>query len=125
MRKIHTLKLFDAETIIAGGDTESNVLDLDFDYHAAGYFSFQIALTGDGTAKIEYLLSNDGVNYLEPSSAADIVLAHTKVSGPGTDGKDIYSFQPEIARYMKIKITETGAADAITVTGFIAIQADH
>lgn len=125
MKKIHTLLLFNAAAILAGADSESTVLDLDAGYHAAGFFSLQVALTGDGTAKIEYLLSNDGVNYLEPSSGADIILAHTKISGPGGDGKDIYSFQPEIARYMKIKITETGGADAIAVTAVIAVQSDH
>ena len=124
MKKIRTITVFNAETIAAGGTSSSAAIDLD-NLNAAGFFSLQVTLTGLGTAKIEYLLSNDGTNYLEPSSAADIVLAHTVASGPAGDGKDIYSFSSEIAKNLKIKITETGAANTITVTATLAVQSDH
>lgn len=88
----------------------------------AGTFSIQVLVTGDGTAKFEYLLSNDGTNFVEPTSGADIATAFTKTSGPGSDGRDIFTFQPEPARWMKIRVTETGAANAITVTVFLFIQ---
>ena len=81
-----------------------------------GYFSVQVAISGDGTAKVEYLLSNDGVTYLEPTSASDITSGHTKTSGPGSDGNDLFSFDPEPARYIKIKVTETGNVNSITAT---------
>jgi len=82
----------------------------------------QLLLTGDGTATVEFLLSNDGVNFLEPSGSLDIVSGFTKTSGPGTDGKDIYAFGPVLARFMQIKVTETSTSDAIAVTAHLAIS---
>jgi len=113
---LNTKLIFDSETITAGADSTTSAIDLN-KWRPEGYFSIQVVLTGAGTAKIEYLLSNDGTNYLEPSTGVDIVLAHTATSGPGADGDDIYVFEPEVARYLKIKITETGGASIIaTVT---------
>ena len=88
-----------------------------------GFFDLQItATTGTGTARIQYELSNDGTNYVTPTGAADIVTAHTVTSGPGSDGKDIYSFTPEVAQFMRLLITETGGVNPITITGILAVQ---
>lgn len=111
---IRTMTLFNAQSIAASGTASSVAIDLN-NFKPAGFFSIQVTLTGSGTGKFEYELSNDGVTYLTPSSAVDIVTAHTV-------GNDIYSFSPELARYMKIKITETGGADPIVVTVVLAIQ---
>lgn len=86
---------------------------------AEGFFSLQVTVAGDGTAKFEYLLSNDGVDYFEPSSASDIASGQLKTSGPGSDGKDLFSFSPEPAKYLKIKATETAGANSITVTAHL------
>ena len=85
-------------------------------------FGASPGLTGSGTGKFEYELSNDGVNYLTPSSAADIITAHDVTTGPASDGKDLYSFSPELAKYMKIKVTETSTTDGIVVTAILALQ---
>ena len=103
----------DGTSIAASGSSTSDVIDLGTKY-PEGFFSLQITLTGDGTAKVEYLLSNDGTNFLEPSEADDILSSFTKISGPGSDGKDMFSFTPMLARFMKIKCTETAGANAIT-----------
>jgi len=88
-----------------------------------GFFDLQItATTGTGTARIQYELSNDGTNYVTPTGAADIVTAHTVTSGPGSDGKDMYSFTPEVAQFMRLLITETGGVNPITITGILAVQ---
>jgi hypothetical protein len=87
-----------------------------------GFFSVQVTLTGSGTGKVEYELSNDGTNFLTPTEADDIVTAHTVTSGPGSDGKDMYSFSPMVSRAMKIKVTETGGANPITVTVTLVYQ---
>ena len=116
---IITKNIFSAETLEAAGTATSTATDLS---NMEGYFTIQVAVSGSGTIKIEYLLSNDGTNYLEPTSASDIATGVTATSGPGGNGKNIYSFSPEMAKYVKIKITETGATDTVTVTAWLAIQ---
>ena len=71
-----------------------------------GIFSIHLILTGSGTAKVEYLLSHDGVNFLIPSSASDIVSAFTV-------GADIIPFEPEGAPYMRLKVSEVNAAEIV------------
>lgn len=118
---IHLRGLFKAETIVASGSATSLKVDLSA-LKPIGYFSLQIALTGDGTAKAEYLMSNDGSVYIEPTGASDIVTGFTKTSGPGSDGKGFFSFEPKLGPYLKIKITETGTSDSVTVSATLAIQ---
>ncbi len=85
-----------------------------------GIFSIQLIVTGAGTVKVEYLLSHDGVNFLEPSSATDIITGFTVGSGPNADGKDIYSFEPELAPYMRLKVTEANVG-SVVVTLILAV----
>jgi len=88
-----------------------------------GVFSVYFKITGDGTAKVEYLLSSEEYGpFIEPSSASDVTTGQTKTSGPGSDGIDLVVFQPEIAPFMKIKITETGTASAITPNLWLNMQ---
>jgi len=119
--EIHRIQVFTAQAILAGASATSAAIDLSA-YKPSGFFSIQVAVSGDGTCKIEYLLSNDGTNYLEPTSASDIASGLLKTSGPGTDGKDIFSFTPEVAKHMKIKASETAGANAIAITANLVIQ---
>lgn len=120
--KIRVFQMWSSESINASAnDTSDKKVDL-AGLKPNGYFSIQLTLTGDGTAKIEYLLSNDDITYLEPSSATDIVTGFTKTSGPGSDGNDIFTFSPEMTRYLKLKATETGGANGIVVTAVLAVQ---
>jgi len=121
VKDIYVTKVFISEAVVASGNSTSSAIDLG-NQATDGYFSLQVTLTGDGTAKFEYLLSNNGADYLEPSTAVDIATGHVKTSGPGSDGKDIYWFEPEQARWMKIKVTETGTASAITVSAWLAVS---
>lgn len=110
-----TVTTHSAVTIDASGSSSSDAIDLQR-RGIDGYFSVQVNISGSGTAKVEYLLSNDGVTYIEPTSASDITSGFTATSGPGSDGNGFFSFQPEPARYMKIKVTETGTASSIVAT---------
>ena len=111
-----TNKIFDAITITASGVARSVSLDLQA-YAKEGFFSLQIELTGSGTAKFEYEVSNDGETYIIQTAAADqIVSGFTATSGPGSDGKDLISFEPEPTKKMRIVCTETGGADSVTIT---------
>jgi len=119
---ISTKKIFDAETVLASGNTTSEAADLNR-YKPEGYYSLQITLTDAGTGKFTFLLSNDGVDYYTPSGSSDIVTSDTVGSGPNSDGKDIYIVDiPFLVRYLKIKVEETGTADPIVVTATLAIQ---
>ena len=121
MGEINTKLLISAETISASANTSSEAIDLTR-RAANGIFSIQVLIEGDGTAKFEYLLSIDGVNFLEPSSASDIATGLVDDGGPGGDGRNIYSFSPEPARWLKIKVTETGTSNTITATVWLLTQ---
>ena len=119
MRNVQVTKIFDAVTIAASGSSTSAEIRLN---NMRGYMSLQVEITGDGTAKAEYQLSNDSSAYVEPSTASDILSSFVKTSGPGSNGKDIFKITPMIARSMKIVFTETGGANSITVSAWLAVQ---
>ena len=114
-----TATLFIAETIALSQSVTSGSVNL---RGAAddGFFGIQLVLTGDGTAKVEYLESYNSVNFVTPSGAIEIVTGFTKTSG--TSGVDVLTFEPEVCPYMKIKVTETGGANSITVTVILVVQ---
>jgi len=86
-------------------------------------FSAQIIdLTGDGTMTLEYLCSNDNINFVAPAGN-DIVTGWNKDSGPGADGQSApIEFEPPMCKYLKLKATETGGANIITPIVVLAIQ---
>ena len=120
---IYIKKIFDAEALLASGHEHSEALNMR-SLVSEGFYevSIQYEVTGDGEVDIEYELSHDGVSYISPLSASPIVEGVTKTTGTGSNGKDIVSFCPELSKYMKIKITEVGGAQAATVSMWIAIQ---
>lgn len=114
-KDIYVTKVFTAESLSAAGTATSSAIDLGNNAQN-GNFSLQYSKTGNGVVKVEYLLSNDGVTYAEPSTAVDIVAA----IAAGAQS-DLISFEPEPARWMKIKITEDGT-DTAVFTGWVAID---
>jgi hypothetical protein len=118
---VKIINRFSAEPVAASASLISEKINL-MDLAQYGFFSLQLTVTGDGMAKVEYLCSNNGSDFIKPVGADDIVSGFTKTSGPGSDGKGFYSFAPETCGWMKIKVTETGTAAAIAVTLDIAIQ---
>jgi len=118
---MYTQQVFNAEAVGLGASVESAVIDINA-YAEEGFFSLQVEVTGTGTAKFEYMISNNGADYITQTAAADVIVADfVATSGPGSDGKDIISFEPEPAAKMKIKVTETGGATAIAVTATIVV----
>ena len=85
-----------------------------------GIFTMQLILTGDGTLAVEYLLAHDGVNFITPATASEIVYGFTKTSGPGSDGIDLLPFDLELAPQLRIKFIETSTTDAVVVTAIVA-----
>lgn len=78
-------------------------------YKPAGYFSIELQVAHTGTvSKVEYELSNSGMNFQEPTNAIDIVSTVTSNSGPNVDGVVLASFEPPISQYIRLKITSSG-----------------
>ena len=115
-RPITAIKLFDAEALIASATKDSVAVDLR--EIAQNYnFSVEYTTTGTGTTKIEYLLcSTRGGTYID---------AGTDIGATLAAGHDILPFasgEPELAPFMKIRITEDGTTNAVAVTLFLNIQ---
>ena len=113
--KINIEGIFTAQDVAASTTVKSTVINLSTLFKPNGFFSLQVTATGTGTAKITYELSNDGVTYVTPDSASDIVTAQTVAN-------DFYSFAPELAKYMKIVLEETGGVNTITITATLGVQ---
>ena len=105
--------VFLAETIAASGSATSQEIKID---PAEGYFNLYVEMTGDGTCKLEASIKLGDSDFLVPVEHNNIVTAHIKTSGAGSDGKDFYSFTAGLAEAVKIVATETGGADSIVIT---------
>lgn len=115
-KEIVTRTLFNAVVITASETSTSAAIELEA-IQPEGYFSFTLTTAGaDSVVKAEFLVCNTiGGTYYEPSGADDIVTAHAV-------GTAVYSFTPPVAKYMKIKLTETAAHNVTSATGIITIQ---
>jgi len=112
---IDTIKLFTSAPMTTSGVLTSIAIDLNA-YSPDGHFSLYVVSTGSGSIDITYTLSPDDnfAAYATPSSAVNIATAHTV-------GTDIYSFSPEMMRFMKIVFTEDGTNTAV-VTAWLEIH---
>jgi len=119
---ISVIQIFKDEIFIASGTAEF-IIDLERE-NANGYFSLQMVVTGSaaGVLKGEYKVSNNNVNFVEPTGATDIFEGLDKDGGPLSDGVDMYSFEPELSKFLKVVITETGGAAGVTFGAWLAIQ---
>ena len=113
---ISVQKIFDAQAVALSTAVASSTIDRN---SFEGKFSLQLAVTGDGTIKVEYQLSNDGVTYSIPEGVSELATGLTKTSGPESDGKVMIVFEPGASRYIKIRVTETVASADAAVTGWL------
>ena len=92
-------------------------------YCTEGFFSAQIQVesTGVGTVTVTYACSNDGVNFVTPVGASALWSTFGKTDGSGSDGKDLQSFEPPVAHFLRIIVTEDDVA-AVVVNLDIAVQ---
>jgi hypothetical protein len=120
---IFTERLLTTETITASGTKTTRKIDL-AQRALNGVFSVQYLITGTGTCSITYSLSNeaDSGNMITPSTAINIGTSLTATTGPGSNGKDILPFEPELGRWLSLTVTETGGAQSVIVTLDIAIH---
>lgn len=114
-KDITVIDVFSNQAIVGSADETSDAIPL-WAYKPVGYFSLQVHSVGAGAVvKLEYLLSNDGVTYAVPNDAPDIVTAHGA-------GDAFYDFSPELAKFMKIKATETAGNNITDLDVKLAIQ---
>jgi hypothetical protein len=107
--QIRTSKLNDLIGTIAASANVEIIIDMTTK-GSRGSLSLQLETTGTGTYKLELFLSNDdGPSVWIEDSAGDVVATQAT-------GNIIHSITPsEFARWMKIKITEDGGANAVVV----------
>lgn len=101
-----------------------------------GYFSIQLSAgnvtigsgtknysdSGSGTLTVDYLTSNDGTNFVDPSGIDnDITTGFTYNSGDGTDGEDLLVFSPPSCKWLKIRAVNTNASGNITLSATTTI----
>lgn len=112
---IDTLGLFAVETILAGGDGTSEVINLS-DLPKDSSLWLDVDVSGDGTVDGAYLLGNsDDDTFYTPSGISTIFTGHTKVTGDS--GRDLYQLSGTyLSPRMKIKFTEVGSANSIITT---------
>lgn len=82
-----------------------------------GQLGVQVQVQGAGTLKVEYLTSMDGTWFAEPSGASDILSGVTSGDGWVTGGVSL-----KLGKYGTLRLTETGSANAITVTVKTALE---
>jgi len=111
---IYTEKVFDAVTIAASGSSTTDAIDLGAK-RPGGKYSIQIVMTGSGTAKLEWLGSNDGSTFSVPVTLSEVFTGFTA-------GNAIYTYAPILTRYIKLKATETGTSDSVTITATLMVQ---
>ena len=114
-KDITVIDVFIAQAIAGSGDETSDTIPL-CAYKPEGHFSLQVLSAGAASVvKLEYLLSNDGVTYYTPAGASDIVTAHAV-------GGAFYEWIPELAKFAKIKATETAGNNVTSLDVKLAIQ---
>ena len=109
-RIIMTAKMFDAEVLAASGTADSPAIDLR-NLSLSWRFSLHYITAGSGTLKIEYLLA--------VTKAGTYYNIGTDIGATLAAGNGFLNFaagEPYLAPFMKIRITEDGTTDRITVT---------
>jgi outer membrane protein assembly factor BamB len=114
---VNVMAIWLSKSITKNTSIESNILNLD-QLQINGFFSAQLYMveaTNTSTVKLQWGVSNDGTNFIYSSDAGDdIVTAFKANSGPGSDGRNIYSFDPITAKYLRFKATETETSTDVT-----------
>jgi hypothetical protein len=91
-------------------------------FDTEGFFSAQIELAGTGAVDVVASLSNNGTDFITPSGMANLFSTFNATSGEGSDGKSIVSFDPLLARYLRITATEDNTNPITALTIWVALQ---
>lgn len=108
------LAIWRTTTLAAGNNALSSPVDI---RELDGYLSAAWTITGTGIVRFEILSCIDGTNYLDLS--ANIADAQTRITGPDANGINGASIVTVPAPFVKIRMTETGGANAAVVSFFL------
>jgi hypothetical protein len=93
--------------VFAAGESAEITVDLNTQL-PNGYFSLEVAVSGDGTVAVEAKVSNAGSKFVS-FTAVPLFSDFGASDGPDSDGCDLRSIEPPAARYLKLIVTATGA----------------
>ena len=105
--QIETVTLFN-QAVSAGTSVYTDSRNLS---NTNGQLSVQAEASGSGAAKIEFLVSNDGENFVCPSGYDNVLFSGLS----STDGQPIRFVELPVVKYVKFKVTEKGNSDSVTV----------
>lgn len=117
-RPISTITTQDNVGIAQNGSDTSKAIDLTTKA-ADGVFSLQVVIGAASTSTsvtITYLLSNNGTSFVAGASA----IATTVDVSSGLDA--LYSFEPKLAKWIKIVVTENNIGTVVGCTCTLAMQ---
>ena len=106
---------FVTEEIVAADGTFEYTIDI-IRFNAEGFVSLQVKLAGAGAMQADYNLSNNGVDFMEPSGLP----AYAPIFTGEAAGDSIWSFEPLLTRYIRLIFTASGAD--VTLSGWLALQ---
>jgi hypothetical protein len=115
---IKTNKVFNGVTVAAGASHTSEAIDLSI-HNSVGYFSLHTKVTGTGTCKIEFLCSNEDIINETDDLAFTLPAAGSTVATGLTVATYFHSISIPLCKWVKFKITETGASNAVVVTSLL------
>lgn len=111
-RSVTSVTIMDGATAISASDDYSSATLTTFTVgDREGFFAIQAVTTGNGTGKIEFYTSIDGVTFKEPTGGGDIITGLTTAGGA-----KYAEFSPDYCEKIRIVVTETGGANSITPT---------
>jgi hypothetical protein len=106
--------IISAVTITASSDTTSDSVMLGYMHRK---HSIYFAVTGDGTLKIEYEATVDGISWVLMSTA--VATGKTKTSGEQSDGVHLQELDMVPCESVRFKFSETGGVNSVTVTAIL------
>jgi len=115
MSETKIYKVLDSLTISASGSILSEGLQM---LLTQGDCSLEIDVSGAGTGKFEFLISNSqNTPYLLPDGGGTILSAQS--------GANIAKFTVPPCDRMQIRASEDGTTDSITVSAWLAVRRDR
>ncbi len=113
-------RLFAAQTIAAAGSaTSADFLDVST---VDGSFALYLTLTGSGTAAVDLYCSAFEADFIAPVGVYSLLTGATALGGVDANGKFCVPFDSPVAKFLKIRVRETGGANTITVTLDLVIR---
>jgi hypothetical protein len=114
---IQVMGIWSGKAITKNTSITSHVIDL-APLAINAFFGAQLYMveaTNTSIIKLQWGVSNDGTNFIYSATAGDdIVTAFKANTGPDSNGRNIYSFDPITARYLQFKATETETSTDVT-----------